>query len=80
MATFAKTSIVGYQRLAKLLQDVTALHTIAYVMSSRAITFLSNNGSNFDREITLGCDNGSNEQEEVIFRTVLKRYATKSIT
>jgi hypothetical protein len=34
---------------------------------SRAITFRSDNSSNFDKVITLGCDNNSNELEVITF-------------
>jgi hypothetical protein len=55
------------QRSATLLENVTALHAIAYVL--KAITFRSNNGSIFNRKITLGCENGFNELEAITFRS-----------
>jgi hypothetical protein len=62
-----RTSNLKYiESSATLFQNVLASHVIAYVIL-RAITFRSDNGTNFDRAITLGCHNGFNELEAITF-------------
>jgi hypothetical protein len=60
------------------LQNVTALHVIPYVMSSGQLLFRSDNGTNFGRVITLGCDNGSKELEAIIFLLSAKALCDKT--
>jgi hypothetical protein len=55
------------QRSATLLENAIALHVIALCHVLRAITFRSDNGSSFDRAISFGCNNGSNELEVITF-------------
>jgi hypothetical protein len=50
------------QRSIKLLDNVS-VYIIAYVTFLRAINFRSDNNSNFDAAITLGCDSSSDKLE-----------------
>jgi hypothetical protein len=54
------------QRSATLLQNVTLLQDIAYVL--RAITFSCDKGSNFNRAITLRHENGSYAPRAITFK------------
>jgi hypothetical protein len=55
------------QRLATLLENITALHVIADVMSLEQYLFEMIT-ANFKRAITLGCDHGPNELETITFK------------
>ncbi len=52
-----------------LQENRVALHAIAYIISSEQEMLKAVRGPNFDRPITLGCDNGSNELEARTFKS-----------
>jgi hypothetical protein len=49
--------IPNQQRSAMLLQNVTALHFVAFAQLAKAITLRSDNGKNVTRAITIHNDN-----------------------
>ncbi len=61
-----------YCRSANVTLKCNAVTSYRLCHESRAITFIGDNCSNFDRAITLGCDNGSNELETITFRSAQK--------
>jgi hypothetical protein len=47
----------------KIFGNIVTQYHLCHVL--RMITFRRDNGSNFDRAITLGCNNGSNKLEAI---------------